>query len=239
MKLTIITTLFLCAIIYSQEISVSKDSLYLAFDDDDFRSYDSVLVYNNSSTVLEINSIYSVYESGLVLDIYFSDSTIHTGVTSENNYYDPFAVSANDSAKLVFSYPLWVPKLNSVTEIWTDTVKIKSNSNSNSELKLKTIIDFPVGVEDNWKPNSFYLLRNYPNPFNPETIIEYSIPISTHVELVIYNFIGEKVIELENGLKESGLHSVNFNADNLSSGIYFVKLVTKSYQKSIKILLLK
>ena len=239
MKLTILSIILLSAIVNSQVISTSKDSLYLAFDEVSFTSYDSVIVYNNSNDILEINDIYSVNESGFVLDIYLSDSTIHSSVTVENHFPDPFSISANDSAKLVFSYPLWVPKQNTINEVWSDSVIIKSNSVTNPELGLPTMIDFPVSVKEDEQPNSYYLLRNYPNPFNPETTVEYSIPTSTHVELIVYNFVGEKIIELENRFQQSGRYKVNFKSDNLPSGIYFVHLKTKDYKKSIKIVLLK
>ena len=177
--------------------------------------------------------------SGFILDIYLSDSTIHSSVTWENDFPDPFSISANDSAKLVFSYPLWVPEQNIINEVWSDSVIIKSNSVTIPELGLPTMIDFPVSVTEDEQPNSYYLLRNYPNPFNPETTIEYSIPTSTHVELIVYNFVGEKIIELENRFQQFGRYKVNFKADNLPSGIYFVHLKTKDYKESIKIVLLK
>ena len=239
MRVTILCIILLNAIVNSQVISTSKDSLYLAFDDVSFTSYDSVTVYNNSSEIFEITDIYSVNASGFILDIYSSDSTIHSNVTWENHFPDPFSISANDSVKLVFIYPLWIPKRNSINEVWADTVIIKSNSITNPELGLPTMIDFPVSVKEDEQPNSYYLLRNYPNPFNPVTTIEYSIPTSTHVELIVYNYVGEKIFELENGFQQSGQYKVNFKSDNLASGIYFVYLNTKDYKESIKIVLLK
>ena len=227
MRVTILCIILLNAIVNSQVISTSKDSLYLAFDDVSFTSYDSVTVYNNSSEIFEITDIYSVNASGFILDIYSSDSTIHSSVTWENHFPDPFSISANDSVKLVFTYPLWIPKRNSINEVWADTVIIKSNSITNPELGLPTMIDFPVSVKEDEQPNSYYLLRNY------------SIPTSTHVELIVYNYVGEKIFELENGFQQSGQYKVNFKSDNLASGIYFVYLNTKDYKESIKIVLLK
>jgi hypothetical protein len=101
------------------------------------------------------------------------------------------------------------------------------------------MIDFPVNIKEDERLNSYYLLRNYPNPFNPETTIEYSIPTSTHVELILYNIAGKKIIELENKFKQAGIHKVSLKAENLSSGIYFVYMKTIDYKKSIKIVLLK
>jgi len=239
MKLTLLSIILLSAIICPQEIITSKNSLNLSYVENNYKAYDSVILYNKSNANLEINDIYSVNASGFVLDIYLSDSTIHSGVTWENDFPDPFMIPSNDSAELVFSYPLWVPKQNKINEVWSDTVIIKSNSFTNPRLGLPTMIDFPVNIKEDERLNSYYLLRNYPNPFNPETTIEYSIPTSTHVELILYNIAGKKIIELENKFKQAGIHKVSLKAENLPSGIYFVYMKTIDYKKSIKIVLLK
>lgn len=71
---------------------------------------------------------------------------------------------------------------------------------------------------------SFTLNQNYPNPFNPNTIISYSIPYDGLVNISIYNILGEKVIDLVNTVMPGGNHMIDFNATNLSSGIYMYKL---------------
>jgi hypothetical protein len=88
-------------------------------------------------------------------------------------------------------------------------------------------------------PNEFRLSQNYPNPFNPSTIIEYSIPSSTHISLKVYDILGNEVAELVNEQKESGRYRVNFNGENLSSGIYIVRLNYNNYYKTIKTTLIK
>ena len=78
-------------------------------------------------------------------------------------------------------------------------------------------------------PNKIELEQNYPNPFNPSTTINYQIPdYNTFVELKVYNVLGKEVKTLVNGIQGTGKHEVNFNAANLSSGIYFYSLKTNS-----------
>ena len=84
----------------------------------------------------------------------------------------------------------------------------------------------------------------YPNPFNPETKIVFSIPEDSEVELIIYNIKGQKVNTLVNDEIEAGIHSViwngrDSNANQVSSGIYFYKLKTCNYQKVKKMILIK
>lgn len=99
-----------------------------------------------------------------------------------------------------------------------------------------------VPVERNEEENlikSFTLFQNYPNPFNPNTTIEYSLSESQKVELKVYDSMGSEIVELVNDFKEAGKHSVNFNAGNLASGIYFYRIKTGSMIETKKLILLK
>jgi len=87
--------------------------------------------------------------------------------------------------------------------------------------------------------NSFNLSQNYPNPFNPTTTIKYSLPIKSHIFINIYNALGEKVKSLYQGTQKGGEYTVTFDGSALPSGIYFVRLHSENYTKSIKALLIK
>ncbi len=88
-------------------------------------------------------------------------------------------------------------------------------------------------------PEHFNLKQNFPNPFNPSTTIDFTIPQSSFINLKVYNVLGEEVATLVNETKASGNYEVNFNAANLSSGIYFYKLQAGSLTESKKMVLLK
>ncbi len=98
-----------------------------------------------------------------------------------------------------------------------------------------------TGVEDknNEIPSKFTLEQNYPNPFNPSTTIIYSIPNLEFVTLKVFDVLGNEVATLVNEEKTVGSYEVEFNAANLSSGIYFYKLQTGSFVETKKMLLLK
>ena len=89
-------------------------------------------------------------------------------------------------------------------------------------------------------PTKFRLNQNYPNPFNPVTKITYSLPRKSFVTLKIYDVLGREVKTLVNKSQEEGNYLVNFNANNLSSGIYFYKLSAEnSYVKTKKMLFMR
>jgi len=92
---------------------------------------------------------------------------------------------------------------------------------------------------DNPAPVDYTLQQNYPNPFNPVTTISYSLPVKSQVELVVYNALGESVLQLVSGEKEAGGYSVEFNAARLPSGIYFYRLQGESFVETKKMVLMK
>jgi hypothetical protein len=87
----------------------------------------------------------------------------------------------------------------------------------------------PVYVESSQIPVKFALHQNYPNPFNPETKISFDIPENGFTNLKIYNILGIEVAEPLNKLLKAGSHTITFNASNLSTGVYFYKIITGDY----------
>ena len=88
-------------------------------------------------------------------------------------------------------------------------------------------------------PGSFYLAPAYPNPFNPETTVSYAIPTSGQVDISVYDMMGHEVMVLIHEVKEAGNHSVKWNAESFSSGVYFIKMSSQDYIVSQKVMLIK
>jgi len=85
----------------------------------------------------------------------------------------------------------------------------------------------------------FSLVQNFPNPFNPSTQIDFSIPQSSHVTLRIYDMLGKEVATLVNGKRETGTYTSTWNAQNCPSGVYFYRLNAGSYTMTRKLILLR
>ena len=81
--------------------------------------------------------------------------------------------------------------------------------------------------------------QNYPNPFNPSTIIKYQIPNSGYVSIKIYDVLGEEVSSLVNKEQAAGSYEINFNASNLTSGVYFYQLKSGNNIQIKKMMLLR
>lgn len=89
------------------------------------------------------------------------------------------------------------------------------------------------------RPDQFTLHQNFPNPFNPSTVIRYSLPAASQVRIEVFNLLGQQVAVLVNERKTAGQHRINFNAGNLSSGLYLYRIVTPEFTQSHKMMLLK
>ncbi|MBU1100106.1 MAG: T9SS type A sorting domain-containing protein [Bacteroidetes bacterium] len=128
------------------------------------------------------------------------------------------------------------------TGIVYPTYNIKRNSllvtlyNDND---WREIILATSAIPDNEVPNGFKLNNNYPNPFNPSTQISFELPIATKATLTVYDTLGEAITTLVDENLSAGNHTFNFDAGNLSTGVYYYKLVAGKYVSVKKMMLIK
>jgi hypothetical protein len=102
-------------------------------------------------------------------------------------------------------------------------------------------VDDIIGVQNIGSkiPDKFSLLQNFPNPFNPSTIIRFQIKDSRLVTLKVYDILGKEIATLVNEKQSPGVYEVTFDGSRLTSGIYFYKLVSGSYSEVRKMVLIK
>lgn len=97
-----------------------------------------------------------------------------------------------------------------------------------------------VTVEDEEAfSRSFNLYPNYPNPFNPSTTISFTLSNASRVSLLIYDIHGREVESLIEGIQPAGSHSIEWNASNLASGVYFYRLTADEFVQTRKMILIK
>ncbi len=110
---------------------------------------------------------------------------------------------------------------------------------SNGSIYRKVGDNGVTSVEDEDLPREFRLDQNYPNPFNPSTTIQFAVPKAGEYKVVIYNILGQQVAELLNTQLQPGVHKVQFNANQLASGVYIYQLIGDKVNFTKKMVLMK
>ena len=196
------------------------------------------------------SDIYVDSEINVVDVVYLSSHILGLAKTSDNS---SAYISGN---KLYTSGPIGGIQFNGklTSEIQGDDVYVSNNNKSiiyslNGALDTKEF-EFLISPQDllvvSSSGNSIkvdlespFLVSAYPNPFNPSTRIDFSVPTSGEVSILIYNLNGEKITSLTNQYYGMGSHNVTWDASNYSSGIYFVQTIIGDYVDTQKLILTK
>ena len=133
------------------------------------------------------------------------------------------------------------------TQLPEDLITLRlSNDNKASTANViqanLSLNESPLGIAVqtlNETPNTFSLENNYPNPFNPQTTIRYSLPEAAHVKLQVFDLTGRNVASLVNEVQTEGEYAIDFDASNLPSGVYVYRLEANDFQQTKKMTLLK
>ena len=88
-------------------------------------------------------------------------------------------------------------------------------------------------------PSKYVLEQNFPNPFNPSTVIKFSVPEKTNVLLKVFNTLGQEISEIVNSEFDAGVHQIEFNSSNLTSGVYYYKMETEKFSQIRKMVVVK
>ena len=122
---------------------------------------------------------------------------------------------------------------NSLAELQTNADTMEAIYNS----KIATSVN--DSYPDKTIPKDYALHQNFPNPFNPTTVISYDLPVTGTVLLKVYDLLGREAATLVNQEQEPGRYSVPFDGSKYTSGIYFYKLQSGMYSQVKKMLLVK
>ena len=238
----ILVILFLSFIsLKSQIISFDKDSLNIQWSDENYTECDTIIVSNIGDIDLFIDSIKTINGYGYRI---YRDS-----VSSSSSYvigFDKPPVNINlppyESILLIIADPDLCPfcKAINVQQFFTDSLIFVSNSLTGKYNIIDIKGDGPSDVNDNINTSrGIKLFQNYPNPFNPITNIIYRIPSSSSVRIIVYDILGNEVKILVDENKSVGEHKIQFDASNLSSGVYYYRIFYNEGSITRKLLLLK
>jgi hypothetical protein len=213
--------------------------------------FDNIINLNVEPTYLDFGRvpIYSYKDSAVYItntgetDIVITVNIIHL------NYYFPSSFSfffkgavtlkPNETYRLPVSYRLPDIYMSYTTRV--TIMEVTTDAGGTALLTLAATATVPISSVEEIEeiPTTYNLMQNYPNPFNPATKIQYSLPEATHVRLSVYNSIGQEVMQLVNENQTAGKYIVDFDAQNLQSGVYFYKLQTGKFVETKKMLLIK
>ena len=127
-------------------------------------------------------------------------------------------------------YPWYTGAASTSKYVYTQLAVIKGTTSPTTE----------VGDDVNGLvPSEIRLYQNYPNPFNPSTTIKFGLAHRTAVKIAVYNILGEQIRLLVSGENEAGMHEVQFAADGVPSGVYFVNMKADGFSKTITVHLIK
>lgn len=190
----------------------------------------------STSMPVTVKFYVGVPDSGgtIITDINGVDSTMTTSDVTARSWSD---------ATLKWKYPSGLPAHPRIYAVLDPSNLIHEvHEHNNKGFNVLGLQPSITGIMQTAKvklPNSPVLYQSYPNPFNPTTRIDYSIPKTALVKLIVYNILGQKVKTLFYGEEGPGKYSVNFNGEELASGVYFYRLQAGSYAKTKKMILLK
>ena len=163
----------------------------------------------------------------LAYDTLLFAGTISSGVYISTNYGDTWETFNNGNP------------LGSIVELMHDNTYVYAATLGGGIYRYnKNNITSIEGITSS-DPTSFELNQNYPNPFNPITKISWQSAVSSWQTLKVYDMLGNEVATLVDEFRGAGSYEINFDASNLSSGVYFYKLQTGAYTQSKKMILMK
>ena len=180
---------------------------------------------------------YDTRTSGSVINSYIAYSTDAGATWVNQQLSDSSFTNQEPNSDVRFGDYIQIDAYNGkVLPVWTDQRKGFPDQEIYSANLSGIIGVTPVNLEI---PEQFSLYQNYPNPFNPSTNIRFALPMESFTEIIIYDAIGRFVKKLLSVKLNAGTYETDFDASNLSSGLYFYKIQAGTYSETKKMLIIK
>ncbi len=228
---------YLFETMYTPSGQVSELLSYVSDAGDSVWTLSYKLVYSYDQDDVEQEVVFTLYNVGDGSWTPFSRTinTITDGKITEIKYQSEYGQGWEDTDRDVLIYDLngnlaSIQSQQYWQSQWQNTrlETYEYDPASDIEVSTQSIIT-----------TEYQLYDNYPNPFNPETTIRFSLPNAGYVNLTVYNILGKSVATLIDNNIAGGNHNVTFKAENLPTGVYFYRLQTSEYQMTKRMILMK
>ena len=169
-----------------------------------------------------------------------SFNTLRTG-NSQINYGFTNALEL-DSIKIIEDTTFHLVNVNNLQDSTLYFFKVSSSNNFGTSVsQIYSVRTLATNDTSEQLPFEYKLFPNYPNPFNPGTVIEFDLAVGSIVSLKIFDVTGNEVVSLLNDFREAGNHKINFESSkySLSSGVYFYTLYANGFTQTKSMVLLK
>ncbi len=239
------------------DIKIGNNGNYIiagSFDNDGKDCMNAFLMEVDTAGTLKWNTSYGIssfYDYGSALCFPYEDGYLIAGNTKYKQGYrnDILLMKTDLKGKLSWKKSFGTSNSdwgNSAIQLSNGSIIIAGYTYVDSS-KLQSTNAYLIKLSssatdvDDYQGNSqgYNMLQNYPNPFNNSTVLTFSLPKKTNINLTIYNTIGQKIQTLINEEYPEGIHKVNFNSEQLSSGIYLCRFSSPEFVSYKKILLVK
>jgi hypothetical protein len=175
------------------------------------------------------NLSFGLNNGGEKISLYDKNINIVDSLTFSDNI--PWPEDADGKGKTL---SLINPNLdNSVPQNWLASLSNGTPGKPNDTFTNIDKKENPIHIKE------FVLEQNFPNPFNPSTVIGWQLPVQSYITLKVYDVLGREIVTLVNEEKSSGIHKIEYDASNLSGGIYFYRLEASVGSQCKKMLLIK
>lgn len=230
-------------------IATSDSTVFVTWNDGKYGGFFSGTILLRISTdeghTWKDEEIISQKKTAIFSDISAMGSNCAVVWNSDENSYGSFNIRTSIDGGITFSQALNLANENQFPDdpsVFIDNKNIHVSwwNHFDSEVYYRRTSINTLSLHS--KPiikNDFFLRQNFPNPFNPNTNIEYFIPKSAHVTLKVYDILGKEIVTLVDAYQDANNYSILFEAINHSSGLYLYKLIANNYYQVKKMMLVK
>jgi len=224
------------------DTTIGCDSIQISFEPEIFSAYDqygrivldNVIITRGDSIILVVDD----FETGLdrwSTTCALNDSYIYLDLTDDTPHDSSYHSMLIDFGN--WSHPNFMGE--AYTVLYCDPAFTLHSSDEISFWLKDKYYSLNTELDHHTIPSEINLSQNYPNPFNPITTIQYHLPHRSDVQITIYDLLGRKVTKLVSETQDAGFKSVQWDATNVSSGMYFYQIRTKEFVQTRKMVVLK